>query len=112
MFVGPPYSDAGEHCEVLWSALGVQWRFRWINGYTEFRVAAEVVAFFQMAVAELGGTDLDVVPGKFLADINLSDNISSRQNAYRTMSCTDGDSKYRGRSFLALVASSRSGMPC
>lgn len=73
MFVGPPYSDAGGHCEVLWSALGVEWRFRWVNGYAEFRVAAEVVAFFQMAVAELGGTDLDVVPGKFLADIDLTD---------------------------------------
>lgn len=75
-FTGPPFSDAGSHCEVMWCAFGVRWRLRWPNDYTTFRVAMEVAAFLQIAIAELAGCDLDIIPGTLLAEIELTDDAA------------------------------------
>lgn len=72
-FTGPPFSDAGHHCEVMWSAFGVHWHLRWQNDYTTLRVASEVAAFLQIAISELAGCDLDIIPGRLLVDIELID---------------------------------------
>jgi hypothetical protein len=70
---GPPLADAGSHCEVMWSAHGIRWRMRWENRFELFRVAAEIVAFFQIALAELAECDLDIVPGTVVAQIELTE---------------------------------------
>ena len=72
-FTGPPFSDAGSQCEVVWAAHGIRWHIRWDNDYEALRVALEVVAFLQIALAELAGCDLDIVPGTFLANVELTD---------------------------------------
>ena len=72
-FTGTPFSDAGQHCEVMWSAFGVRWRIRWLNDYDTLRVSLEVTAFLQIAIAELAGADLDTIPGTLLVEIELTD---------------------------------------
>ncbi len=72
-FTGPPFGDAGPSCEVMWSVFGVRWRLRWPNNYETLRVALEVAAFLQIAIAELAGCDLDIIPGTLLAEIELTD---------------------------------------
>jgi hypothetical protein len=51
-FTGPPFSDAGNKCETVWSALGIRWRVRWVNNYAALKVSGETVAFLQIAIAE------------------------------------------------------------
>ncbi len=75
-FTGPPFSDAGQNCEAMWSAFGVRWRLRWPNDYAPLRVSLEVVAFLQIAISELAGSDLDIIPGTLLAEIELTDDAS------------------------------------
>lgn len=75
-FTAPPFSDAGQRCEVMWSAFGVHWRLRWPNDYDTLRVALEVTAFLQIAIAELAGCDLDIIPGTLLAEIELTDDAA------------------------------------
>jgi len=75
-FTGPPFSDVGQSCEAMWSAFGVRWRLRWPNDYAALRVAIEVVAFLQIAISELAGCDLDIIPGTMLADIELTDDAA------------------------------------
>jgi hypothetical protein len=70
---GPPFADAGARCEVMWSTHGIRWRMGWVNRYELLRVAGEVVAFFQIALAELAGCDLDIVPGTLIADFELTE---------------------------------------
>lgn len=71
-FTGPPFSDAGNRCEAVWSALGIRWRIRWDNSYEALKVAGETVAFLQIAITEFAGCDLDVVPGELQIDIELT----------------------------------------
>jgi hypothetical protein len=71
-FTGPPFSDAGKQCVAVWSALGIIWSVRWENSHKAFRVAGECVAFLQIAIAELAGCDLDIVPGCLDIEIQLS----------------------------------------
>lgn len=75
-FTGPPFSDAGQHCEVMWSAFGVRWRIRWPNDYDTLRVSLEVTAFLQIAIAELAGADLDTIPTTLLVEIELTDDAA------------------------------------
>jgi hypothetical protein len=75
-FAGPPFSDAGNKCEAVWSALGIRWRVRWDNSYDALKVADETVAFLQIAISEFAGCDLDVVPGELQADIELTDDTT------------------------------------
>ncbi len=75
-FTGPPFSDAGETCEVTWFAFGVRWRLQWPNDYATLRVALEVTAFLQLAIAEFAGCDLDIIPGTLLAEIKLTDDTA------------------------------------
>ena len=58
---------------MMWSVFGVRWRLRWPNNYETLRVALEVAAFLQIAIAELAGCDLDIIPGTLLAEIELTD---------------------------------------
>jgi hypothetical protein len=80
-FTGPPFADAGARCEVMWSAHGIRWRMRWENRYEALRVMGEVVAFFQIALAELAGCDLDVVPGTLVADFELTEDSAMTAQA-------------------------------
>jgi hypothetical protein len=72
-FAGPPFSDAGDKCEAVWSALGIRWRIRWDNSYDALKVAGETVAFLQVAITGFAGCDLDVVPGGLQIDIELTE---------------------------------------
>jgi hypothetical protein len=72
-FTGPPFSDAGERCVCIWSAHGLRFSASWKNDYDVHRYAGEFVALFQIALADLEGMDLDIVPGTVLLDVETSD---------------------------------------
>jgi len=42
-FTGPPFSDAGNRCETIWSALGIRWRIRWDNAH-QFLASCDYLA--------------------------------------------------------------------
>jgi len=78
-FTGPPFSDAGDRCICMWSAHGLRFSASWKNDYDVHRYAGEFIALFQIALADLEGMDLDIVPGTVLLDVETTD--ESRWNA-------------------------------
>jgi hypothetical protein len=72
-FTGPPFSDAGDRCVCMWSAHGLRFSASWKNDYDVHRYAGEFIALFQIALADLEGVDLDIVPGTVLLDVEISD---------------------------------------
>jgi hypothetical protein len=72
-FTGPPFSDAGERCVCMWSAHGLRFSANWKNDYDVHRYAGEFIALFQIALADLEGMDLDIVPGTVLLDVEITD---------------------------------------
>lgn len=75
-FTSPPFSDTGKTCEVVWSALGIRWRVSWANTHDALKIAGEIVAFIQIAVAEFAHHDLDVVPGELYVEVELTDDAT------------------------------------
>ena len=72
-FTGPPFSDAGEKCVCMWAAQGLRFSASWSNEYEVHRFAGEFIALFQIALADLEGMDLDIVPGTVLLDVEMCD---------------------------------------
>lgn len=72
-FTGPPFSDAGDKCVCMWAAHGLRFSARWDNNYDVNCYAGEFIALFQIALADLGGMDLDIVPGDVLLEVKLHD---------------------------------------
>jgi hypothetical protein len=56
--VGIPFSDLGEKREVIWSALGVEWKVGWENNYVTTLSVQQFIAVFQILLADLAGGDL------------------------------------------------------
>jgi hypothetical protein len=57
----------------MWSAHGLRFSASWKNDYDVHRYAGEFIALFQIALADLEGVDLDIVPGTVLLDVEISD---------------------------------------
>ncbi len=59
---GRPLSDAGRTRRLHWRALGVRWRFRWLNRPPTVAVAEQLVACLQVVLADLAEEDLCLLP--------------------------------------------------
>ena len=73
-FAGPPFSDAGEHCICMWAAHGLRFCAQWKNDYQTHLFAAELIALFQTALADIAGCDLDIIPGTVQLDVKVVEN--------------------------------------
>jgi hypothetical protein len=66
-----PLGDVGPERTIRWSALGLEWSFRFKNDYSTSIVAEELVALFQILVADLADVELHLLPTKISAGIDV-----------------------------------------
>ena len=75
-FDAHPWSDLGPTVEANWQALGVTWKFSWLNEYSVVASAEEIVALFQIAVVTLADFDTCMVGGEIEIRIKISSDES------------------------------------
>ena len=56
--LGRPFGDIGSIRKVTWSELGVNWRIKWDNNYSNTPICEQFIAILQISLADLSDTDL------------------------------------------------------
>jgi hypothetical protein len=68
---GRPLGDAGNTRHLQWRALGIRWRFRWLNKPNLAAAAEQLVACLQVVLADLAEDDLCLLPSTVTARIQV-----------------------------------------
>ncbi len=69
--LGRPFSDAGPTRRYTWSALGNVWTVKTVNDRQHFLAAERFIAATQIALADLAGEDLLLVPGPITIKVDV-----------------------------------------
>jgi hypothetical protein len=68
---GRPLGDAGKTRRLHWRALGIHWRFRWLNRPQTAAVAEQLVACLQVVLADLAEEDFCLLPATVTARVRV-----------------------------------------
>lgn len=74
---GPPWNDIGETRVVRFAALGIQWRFEWVNSFQYNPGAEEFLATLQTILAELASADLCLLRVPVRVSLNFTEKWKS-----------------------------------
>lgn len=70
---GPPWNDIGETRVVRFAALGIQWRFEWVNSFQYNPGAEAFLATLQTILAEFASADLCLLRVPVRVSLNFSE---------------------------------------
>lgn len=74
---GALWNDIGETRVVRFAALGIQWRFEWVNSFQHNSEAEEFLATLQTILAEFGSADLCLLRVPVRVSLNFSEKWES-----------------------------------
>jgi hypothetical protein len=70
---GPPFADFGPQRRVQFAALGITWTAEWPNDSHTTAAAEELLASLQVLLADVAGTELDLLPVEIHLKLDLGE---------------------------------------